>query len=56
MISDVLSEAAREINLYLDDPEYQRMMHGDELLSEIRRLVSKMEDLRLKLDPPSRSS
>ncbi len=52
MIRDVLSEAAREINLDLDDPEYQRIRHGDELLSEIRTLVSNMEELLIKLDPP----
>jgi len=57
MISDVLSEAIRDINRYLNDPEYQREMHGDELLNDVRGLVAQMDGLREKLDgpPPVRS-
>ena len=57
MISDILSEAIRDINRYLNDPEYQRSMYGDELLSDVRSLVAQMDGLREKLDgpPPVRS-
>ena len=57
MISDVLSEAVRDINRYLDDPENQRKMYGDDLLNDVRSLVAQMDGLRQKLDgpPPVRS-
>ena len=57
MISDILSEAIRDINRYLNDPEYQREMYGDELLNDVRGLVAQMDGLRQKLDgpPPVRS-
>ena len=48
MISDVLSEAIRDINRYLNDPEYQRETHGDELLNSIQSLVAQMDGLREK--------
>ncbi len=57
MIADILSEAIRSINRYLDDPEYQRSMYSGELLNDVRSLVAQMDGLRQKLDgpPPVRS-
>jgi hypothetical protein len=51
MISDVLSDACRNIQSYLGDPTYISMYSG-ELRAEIKHVVAAMNSLREKLDQP----
>jgi hypothetical protein len=51
MISDVLSEASRQIREYLDDPTYSQTYRG-KLRLDIERVMAAMESLRAKLDRP----
>jgi hypothetical protein len=49
MISDVLFDAVKSLNHYLDDPFYQDM-YDPEILTEARKLCSTMDQLRARLD------
>lgn len=51
MISDVLHDAAHEINGYLQDPQYREVYSGD-LRIEVRLVVDRMLELQRKLDTP----
>jgi len=53
MISDVLSEAYRQIQSYLDDPIYAEVYSGD-LRAEIEHVMAEVQSLRVRLDrlPP----
>jgi hypothetical protein len=51
MISDVLAEAHKDIQSYLDDPIYASI-YSVELRAEIRRVIAAMVSLREKLDRP----
>jgi len=55
MISDVLTEAVRQINSYLKKFPYQEDDFDEQLLIEIDEVVGYMESLRRRLDAPPTS-
>lgn len=54
MISDVLAEAAAELEHYLDSDDWRGFygLDDDPLVRRLRRLRDELDDLRAELDSP----